>query len=252
MSKPRILLLDIETSPDLVWTWGVYEQNAIEVLEHWKVLSFSAEWYGGKQITKGLNDYKGYKPSGTDEEICRDIWRLLNEADIVIAHNGLKFDIRKLNARFIAHGFDPPSEYKVVDTAREVRRVAAFSSNKLDWLCKQLELGHKLEHEGWPLWRACIGGDKKAWAKMKKYNRHDVTLMKKLYKLLQPWIKQPNMGAWVEGIVCTNPACGSTKLTKQGFKINKTRRYQQYKCQICGSWSRSVKSEKQSAKAVGV
>lgn len=244
MKRPKILFLDIETQPDLVWSWGVYESNALEVAEHWQMLSFSAEWYEGKKITNGLDDYKGYKPGGDDKKLAEDLWGLLNEADIVVAHNGVSFDIKKINARFIAHDMTPPSPYKVVDTKREVKRVAAFSSNKLDWLSKQLDLGHKMKHEGWPLWRACMLGDRAAWKRMKKYNRHDIVLLKRLYKKLSPWISQPTAGAWIGDEVCPNPACGSENLTKQGLTRTKTRVYQQYKCKDCGSWGRAVKSER--------
>ncbi len=243
--EPKILLLDIETQPDLVYTWGVYEQNAIAVKEHWQLLSYSAEWVKSKRnVTKGLVDYKDYKPGSTDYELVKEIWDLLDEAEIVVAHNGADFDLRKLNARFIYHKLKPPSPYKIVDTKREVSRVAGFSSNKLDWLCKQLELGAKLEHEGVQLWLNCMAGNRRAWAKMKKYNRHDVTLLRELYLLLAPWIRQPNANIYTDSgePICPNPTCMSTHLIRQGWARNKSRKYQRYKCQACGTWSRDVRS----------
>ena len=38
------------------------------------------------------------------------------EAHIVVAHNGQAFDIKKINSRLAVHGFDPPSQYKIIDT----------------------------------------------------------------------------------------------------------------------------------------
>lgn len=248
--RPKILFLDIETQPDLVWVWGVYEQNAISVKEHWQLLSFSASWEEGKILTKGLPDYPGYKPGGTDAALVNEVWGLLDEADIVVAHNGADFDLKKLNARFICHGLKPPSPYKVVDTKRAVKRVAAFSSNKLDWLCKQLELGSKLVHEGWQLWFNCMQGDPAAWKKMKRYNQHDVELLKELYYELAPWIVQPTMGNWLSGARCPNPACGSTKLERRGLAHTKTRVYQRFQCKVCGAWSRAVKADKARAEII--
>ena len=86
-NSPRILLIDIETQPDLVWVWRMYDSNAIEVAEDWKILSFSAEWIGGEKITKGLDDYRGYTPKRNDFWIVEDLWDLLDDADIVVAHN---------------------------------------------------------------------------------------------------------------------------------------------------------------------
>lgn len=241
----KILLLDIETQPNLVWSWGVYEENAISVEKHWQCLSYSAKWRGGKHITKGLPDYKGYKPGGDDKALVADVWKLLDEADMVVAHNGISFDIKKLNARFIAHGMKPPSPYAVVDTKREVKNVAGFSSNKLDWLCQQLDLGRKLEKPGgWELWLRCMAGEKAAWKIMLEYNRHDVVLLEKLYNLLAPWIKQPNANLYDDsGVHCSNPACGSKRLQRRGTARNRTRAYARFQCLDCGAWSRATHSE---------
>jgi predicted RNA-binding Zn-ribbon protein involved in translation (DUF1610 family) len=238
----------------LCWTWGVYDQNAIAVKEHWQLLSFSAEWIGtNRAITKALCDYKGYKPGCDDKALISELWFLLDEADIVVAHNGIDFDLKKINARFIVHGLRPPSPYKIIDTKRAVKQVAAFSSNKLDWLCQQLEIGKKIEHEGWAMWAGCMLGDAKKWQKMKKYNRHDITLLKQLYLKLAPWIRQPNMGMWSNEIVCVNPTCGSTAMERRGMSRSRTRVYQRYQCKQCGAWARSVYSEKgKHAKIVGI
>jgi hypothetical protein len=152
-----------------------------------------------------------------------------------------------MNARFIVHGMTPPSPFKVVDTKQEAKRVAAFSSNKLDWLCRQLEIGKKIDHEGWAMWEGCINGDPKCWAKMKKYNRHDIVLLKELYMLLSPWMRQPNANMWTENVVCPNPACGSKNLERRGLARNKTRMYQRFQCKECGTWARAVHSEAKKA-----
>lgn len=231
---PSILFLDIETQPDLVYTWGVYEENAIEVKEHWQVLTFSAKWYHGTHITKGLCDYKGYKAGCSDKHLIRELWHLLDKADIVVGHNAKKFDIKKLNARFIVHGMKPPRPYAIVDTKTEVKRVAGFSSNKLDWLCAQLGIGRKMEHQGFPVWRGCMLGDMHAWEVMKKYNRQDVVLLEQLYLTLAPWMKQPNAGMWVEKTVCSNPSCMGQDMSYDGYRRNATTLYHRVICNTCG------------------
>lgn len=243
---PKILLIDIETQPDLVWAWGVYNQNAIAVERHWQMLSFSAKWIRGKKghVTRGLPDYKGYKAGGDDHLLVKDVWGFIDEADIVIAHNGIDFDLKKLNSRFIVWGLDPPSPYKAVDTKRALTFVAGFSSNKLDWISQELGLGKKLAHEGWEMWKGCIEGDEKWWRKMKRYNRHDVTLLEELYVELSPWMRQPNMGLWSDKVVCPNPNCGSLNLESRGTYRSKTRSYSRFRCRDCGTWSRAVKSDK--------
>jgi hypothetical protein len=242
--RPSILFLDIETAPDVVWVWGVYQQNAISVKENWYVLSYAAKWADSDAWVRGLDDFKGYVDGdSTEAQLLEEIWRLLDQADIVVAHNGADFDVKKLNARFIEQGFLPPSPYKVVDTKRDLVRTAKFSSHRLDWLAKQFHLGAKIPTD-FSLWQGCMDGDPNAWKKMKAYNLHDVVLLEKLYKLIAPWIDQPNAGVYTEERVCPNPSCKSGSLERRGFAYAKTRVYQRYRCRKCGTWSRSVASEK--------
>lgn len=239
--EPKILFLDIETAPDVVWTWGVYQANAIAVKEHWYLLSFAAKWRGSKDVlVKGLVDYKGYKGgSSTERELLEDVWALLDDADIVVAHNGASFDCKKLNARFIAHDMLPPSPYKVVDTKRDLKKVAVYSSNRLNWLSKQFKIGSKtMEHHDFELWQGCMDGDRKSWKEMKEYNSHDVVLLEKLYNKIAAWIPQPNGSAHSSDQRCPNPACNSRKLHARGYQRTTTRIYRRFQCQACGTWSR--------------
>lgn len=109
---------------------------------------------------------------------------MLDEAEIVITQNGKKFDQKKLNARFILNGFQPPSSYKHIDTLCIARKHFGFTSNKLsqltDKLCKKYK---KLSHNNFPgfeLWQECIKGNIEAWNEMEKYNRQDVLSLEEL------------------------------------------------------------------------
>lgn len=237
---PKILFLDIETFPMLFYAWESYEARALRVVENTSVASWSAKWMGGPQITKAICDYKGYKPhSRDDKKLLEDLWKLLDEADIVVAHNGIRFDVKKLNYRFLVHRLGVPSPYRVVDTLREVKRVAAFDSHRLNELARQLEIGEKMRTGGADLWFDCLEGKPAAWAKMKRYNAKDVyPLLEKLYEDLLPWmVNHPNHGMWTGISSC--PRCGSTKLQSRGKARATTRTYQRFQCQGCGGWARS-------------
>lgn len=244
---PRIGLLDIETFPDTVYSWSVYDSNAIEVKEHWYIISYSWKWLGGEHITKGFWQYRD-----GEKGLVRQLWKLLDKAEIVVAHNGIRFDIKKINARLIVHGLKPPSPYAVVDTRAQAKRVAGFSSNKLDWLCSQLHIGRKVEHQGFGLWKGCANGDKRARKKMLSYNRHDVVLLEKLYKLLSPWMKQPNAGMWSGKTICSNPACKSRDLSSDGYRRNSTMMYKRIICNKCGQRMRVPKAESREKPLVNI
>ena len=237
--KPRILCVDIETAPITGTAWQTYDTSLVWVVRDWYMLSFSAKWIDGKHVTKALPDYKGYKAgSENDKELVTDLWNLLDECDCAIAHNGRRFDFRKSNARFIQNGLPPPSPFRVIDTFETAKRVFSFTSNKLDDLGEYLGCGRKLKTDK-DLWRMCLAGDEKAWAKMKAYNRRDTILLEQVYLKLRPWMPtHPNMNVLLSREHgCPN--CGSDKLQSRGWTPPTARgRRQQWHCQACGHWSK--------------
>lgn len=254
MEEPKIISFDIETTPIKAYAWGPkWETSLIEFIEYSKVLSFSYKFVGGKQVTKGWPDYKGYKRGTLDDtDIVKEIWNLFNTVDIIVAQNGRDFDIKVMNARFIKHGLTPPSPYKVVDPKVEAKKYLKLPSYSLDDLCDYFGIGRKLHHEGFPLWTGCMAGDPKAWKKMLEYNKHDVIILEKLYLLLRPWMKtHPNVGTYKpEGTLC--PKCGSDDLNWEGWYRNKTTKYHAFSCADCGSWGRDTANQQEVKPAVAI
>ena len=244
-NKPRILMFDIETAPNLSYVWGKWEQDVIDFKKEWYMLSFSAKWLDDKKIISfKLPDFDLYKKDKeNDFELVKKLWECLDKADIVIAHNGDEFDIKKSNARFIFHGLNPPSSYRTIDTKKIAKKYFSFNSNSLNDLGKFLKIGEKFKHQGFDLWLKCMNGDRSAWKIMEKYNQQDVILLEKIYKKFLAWIQNhPNYGIYQnKEYVCPN--CGSTKIHKRGFGYTKTNAYQKWQCQDCFAWSQSVKSE---------
>jgi len=230
-----VLLLDIETFPILGYTWEVYEANVLRVVENKSICGWSAKWLHGKQITKALPDYPGYRPNKRDDRaLITELWQLLDDAEVVVAHNGNAFDIKTINARFTKHRLKPPSPFQTVDTLKQARQIAAYDSNRLNDLGKYLDLGEKLRTGGQDLWFDCMAGDKAAWAHMKKYNAQDVLLLEKLYLLLLPWMKShPNLANGFGPGVC--PKCGGTRLISDGWRRNATTAYRRLRCINCGA-----------------
>lgn len=243
----RILFYDIETAPNTSYIWGKYEQDSLGNLQDWYMLSFAAKWYGdNKVISYGLPDFRDYKKNPTnDKELVRKLWELIDEADVIVAHNGDDFDNKKANARFVYHGFTPPSPYKTIDTKKIAKRYFRFDSNKLTDIGKYLNLGQKVETGGFSLWVGCMSGDKNAWRKMIKYNRQDVVLLEKIYEVFKPWIRNhPNVNA-LSGRTNACPTCGSKHLQSRGYMVSKASptKTQRFQCQSCGAWSHQ-KAEK--------
>lgn len=241
-SAPKILIWDIESSPILGYTWGLWEQNVIHVVNDWKLLTVSWTWYGsGEYNAKQLCDFKGYKKGSLDDsELALFVRDLLNEADYSVAHNGNAFDVKKVNAKFAEHGIIPPAPHTQIDTLMIARRNMKMSSNKLDHLGNIFGVGRKIKHSGFDLWLRCMAGEKAAWEEMREYAVQDVVLLEQVFEKLLPWTKGINYGLFKEGDVCHN--CGSSKLRQEGQFKTQTTSKPAFVCLDCGSWSKGKKA----------
>lgn len=251
MSNPKVLFLDIETSFKIAGVWGRFNQNIAmnQLLQDTYVLCWCAAWLGKDEVISDALHYhtSAYKKDpSNDKPILKYVWRLLDQADYVVAHNGAKFDIPVLNARFIQHGMQPPSAYKVIDTLHVARRAFKFSSNRLDDLGQALGVGQKLDTGGFGLWKSVvINQDRKAFDKMVDYCAQDVELLEKVYLALRPWDnKHPSTAILTELDKPICNVCGSEHVVKWGSYATNTQKYQKYRCQTCGHSMRSRKADK--------
>lgn len=235
----KILLFDVETAPNIGYTWEKYETNVIEFIKERYLLTFTAKWLGDSKLTTlGLDDFPGYsKNKECDKELCIKLWEMIDEADVVIGHNSDSFDIKVMNTRFVVNGLLPPSPYRTVDTRKEARKRFGFSSNSLNDLCTLLGIGGKHPTGGFKLWKECMAGDSKAWKKMKKYNKIDVLLLEQLYLKLRPWMKTHPNTAILKEDRCACHICASTNTQRRGTIYNKVTKYQRIFCNDCGSWT---------------
>jgi hypothetical protein len=242
----RIATLDIETAPLESYTWGIWEQNVgLDMIKtEWSILSFSWKWLGEK-VAFHCTGGRGAGKVRDDSVLMKELWSLLNEADLVIAQNGIKFDIKKVNARLIMHGFGPYSPVRVIDTLANAKRRFAFTSNKLEWQSKYLTDSPKSKHKKFPgfeLWQECLNDNPEAWKEMEKYNKQDVISTEKLYMRQRPWIpNHPNIGTFniLGDVQC--PTCGAAEIIEAGARVLQNGSYRQYHCRSCGAWSRGKK-----------
>ncbi len=241
---PKVLFFDIETAPIRAFVWGLWDQNVglNQIKTDWHILSWAAKWLDSDTVMYA--DQRGVKNVEDDKRLLKGIWDLLDEADIVVTQNGKKFDVKKLNARFIINGFKPPSSYQHIDTLEIAKKKFAFTSNKLEYLSNTLNAKYKKlvgnrEFEGFKLWEECLNGNLKAWREMERYNKYDVLALEELYSKLIAWDSRINFSLYTEGTehLCT---CGSTRLHKRGYEYTATGKYQRYQCQECGKWSRGA------------
>lgn len=234
-SGPRILFLDIETIPLTAFAWGLWDQNISlnQIKKDWKIVCWAAKWRGSDKIISNV-----LKDDDTDKKLIAPLWKLVDEADILVGHNLDGFDLPKINARFIANGFKPPTHCKTIDTLKIAKQRFAFTSNKQEYLakhlgCKQLKSDHK-EFPGFELWAEFMKGNKRAIREMQRYNEQDVATLETIYDKLMPWYKTTvnfNVYNTVDNSIKCH--CGSTSFKKNGVVELASGVYQRYLCQKC-------------------
>lgn len=231
----RVTLLDIETSPIIGYTWGKFDQTVIKPIRGWELLSVAYKELGAGKVTCiARPDYR----DKTDKSLVKDVWKVLDESSAVIAHNGDRFDIAKLRAKFVAHGLPPTRPFKQIDTKKIAKAHFGFYSNSLNDIARDLGLGEKIQTGGFELWEGCMAGDAKAWAKMRRYNSHDVTLLERVYLKLRAWHPtHPNLALEdITGTIADCPVCTSTNVQRRGYRVLQLRRAARLQCQDCRHW----------------
>ena len=236
---PNILILDIETAPLRAYVWSRWKQNVYleQTISEWFMLTWSAKWlFNSKVISNRLTGEEVLRED--DSRIVKHLWQLLDQADIVIAHNGDFFDIPKINSRFILNGLPPTSPYQTIDTKKVSAKQFGFSSNKLDALAGYFGFEPKFDTD-FKLWSKCMQGDEDSLKYMEFYNKHDVELLEEVYLKLRPWIKgHPNLGLYMELDIPVCQNCGSTKLTPiDHHYYTQTGKYRTVRCE-CGAIGR--------------
>lgn len=242
----RILLYDIENTPIVAATFGLFDQNISYpwVLREWNLISVAYKWIDKKQIhsISLLDDPKRFAKNPADDYfVVKKLHSIISQADVIVAHNGNNFDWKKFMARVVFHGLPPIKQPKMVDTLKDARKFK-FTSNKLDSLGTHLGLGNKLKIDQ-SLWIGALKGKKKAIQAIVKYNRADIPPLEKLYLRLRPYVDgHPNQALFGNGHEC--PKCGSSKMQKRGYYYTTVSVFQRYQCNDCLGWSRAKHSVK--------
>lgn len=125
----KIATFDLETS-DLKANFGIVLCGSVKYLDNDEVITFRGDEY----TTWHRDRYN-------DKALVVDIVDALREANILVAHNGVNFDLRYLNTRLIGWGLRPIPRKMVIDPCLVARKTLRLHSNSLDamatWLGAQ-------------------------------------------------------------------------------------------------------------------
>lgn len=241
MKNPKILFFDIETTPNLVFTWRLGKQYVTmdNIHKERKISCICYKWQGEKQVHSlqmdmSLHDLTKHDDDA-DYQMLREFCKVYQEADLAVGHNAIKFDIGFIRSRLVKYKIGDIAPIIVDDTYLATKGIS-FNSHKLDYLSQYLGVGKKAPHP-YELWRNVMRGDKKALTDTVSYCKQDVRLLESVYDKLLPYMKSKlNRAAFTEDKTAC-PSCGEDALIGRGKTITVTWGVRQrMSCQKCGKW----------------
>lgn len=227
----RILFYDIETSPMIMAGFEIWNTNipTSNIMQDWTIFSAAWGWLGEDEI------HSASTANMSEKKVIEKLVDAINKSDIIIAHNGDKFDIKKLRTRVITLDLPVLSNVVAIDTLKVVKKHFKFTSNRLDYVAKALGLeGKSSTSDG--LWMRALRGDKDALQEMEEYNKQDIVVLKNLYLKLRPYIDNHPSVARLNKVQHLGgcPVCGSTAAHNHDKQISRAHLYQRHRCQDCG------------------
>lgn len=237
MNDLKILAIDIETMPALVWTYDLFRPfiSHKQIVEPSRINCFSYQWYGQKKVgfVSEFHD--------TREGMIDKLWELLDECDVVLGYNTRRFDYPWILGELMAEGKTKPSPVKHIDLYQVTKQNTRFLSRKLDYVSERLLGDKKIDVNTMTLAIECASDDPdvsaKAWAKMKRYSVKDTALMFPLFERVKSYVKMPHP-------ISSDPdschTCGSKNLQRRGKEKTLVSEYQRLWCNDCHSWSRGT------------
>lgn len=211
LKNAKVLIYDIETSYNILSSWRVgFNINLphYSIIKERAIICVSYKWLGEKEVYNIVWD-----KNQCDKFLLEQFIEVMNESDIMVAHNGDRFDLKWIRTRALKHGLTMLPFYQQHDTLKTAKRYFNFNSNKLDYISKFLGLAGKLKTEP-ELWdKIILEKDPKALKEMITYCNEDVLLLEEVYLKLKEWDKpKQHVGVLKGGATFSSPISGSHNL----------------------------------------
>ena len=233
MNKIKRLYLDIETSPNIVYSWNVGYKLRISyenIIQERKIICVCYKWEGEQEI----HTLTWNRATMDDKGLVAKLAKVMEHAVEIVGHNGDNFDLKWLRTRALVHGVDLP-QVKSLDTLKLSRAGFRFNSNRLDYIAKYLDVGNKIKTD-FSLWKEVMAKDPKALDTMTKYCRNDVVILERVFAKLEPYGRyKTHVGVLNGGLKSDCPRCGSFHNRSKGRTVSAAGYISlKRKCSDCG------------------
>lgn len=135
------------------------------------------------------DDYPKWKEGlrSQDHEIVRDIVARLDQYDVLVAHNGARFDVPFLRTRMAHWKMGPFPSKKLVDPVLLARSKLRMSSNSLAAIASLIGAGEKTIVDGNIWLRASLDGDSEAMNYIVEHCVQDVKTLEQVADAVKPY-----------------------------------------------------------------
>lgn len=183
--KPVVLYFDIETSPNIAFTWRVGNKISLthDNLVHERAIITICWKFSNEDKVHSLQWNKG-----DDKELVQKFAEIFNKAEVLCGHNSDKFDIRFLRTRALKHGVWINPKPNTIDTLKLARNNFGFNSNRLDYISKFLGK-HGKNETTYSLWKDIVlYEDKEAMKAMVEYCKNDVKILQEVHEMIEEFV----------------------------------------------------------------
>ena len=226
--KPAILIWDIETKYTLarVWNTGKQYVSPEQIVDGQvpDVICIAWKWLG----KKGVHSLNWGLKAQNSKPMIEEFTRVIESADLAIAHYGSQFDCKHLNTQRLLHKLPPVNWPSTDDSLSLFKSKFYMPSFKLDYLAKILT-GTGKAPMGFQDWVNVVEKkDADALEKMERYCRRDVLKLAQVVAKALPFfkLKSPKLPC---------PDCGSRQTQSKGYTNKGGTKYQKRQCVDCGT-----------------
>ena len=168
----KVAYLDIETSPYLVWTYGIFKTTISPTqIEQDTMITSAVLLYEDNKVPIVMNWNPNIKDK--DKQLLKDLMKHIRDAEVIIMQNGDKFDAPIIQDRLFKVGLEPLKNIITLDTLLWSKRSFKRASHSLNYRSKVCNLGGKIRQDMSDCIDVAKGNDTKQKQRT-KYNIKDV------------------------------------------------------------------------------
>jgi len=213
----KVLIYDIETSYNIVKSFRIGYNKTLtpnDIIKERAIICVSYKWLGSDEVVNIAWD-----KNQSDKKLLEQFIPIMNQADLLVAHNGDKFDMKFIKGRAFKHNLPMHVNYVQFDTYKVARKKFDINSGKLDYIAKYLELSYhkiKVDMELWD--RVILERSPEALDEMVEYCNRDVFVLEDVYNAMANW-EHPKVHA---GVILTEDRISSPYSGSKNIELTKT------------------------------